>query len=540
MKLLQLLGWRFSLIFFHRWLGIAVGLMFIVWTVSGVILMYYGIPHQTAGERLARLPPLDLSTVTVTPAQALAKVGGTPFRLRIAMLDGRPVYRINSGQVFGNWTVVFADDGDLVRGLTRDQTVYTMAKLYPEHSETMRYINYLRAPDQFTHSPALQTHLPLHVLRMENGEDYYVAETSGEVVMHTTYLTRVLGFLGYNLHTLYFWRQASWWTPLLHALSWAGLGMTVLGIVLGIWRFTRKPSFIQNGVAYRTPYSGWWRWHHYAGLIFGVVMCTWMLSGLISLSVFPSITESFYTPAQLKAGARTVQGFGAPVDLAPLTIAGMQEAVRKIGSDYPVKELELQYYNEQPYYVAYRAPNETELAQWVSRSALDFLTPTLEWEHRFIAATDLQAQPFTDFAEADLLQAAATAMPDQQYSELTWLTEPDDYYYHTVDSFDLGLPRSVRTFPVLRLKYADTHQTWLYLTPSHAQLIKAELSDRRNRWGYYGLHGFDFAFLYNNRPLWDIVVLLLLIGCITMAVTVVEPAWERLKKHYFHFISLFG
>ena len=69
MKLQQLLNWRFSLIFFHRWLGIAVGLMFILWTVSGVILMYYGIPHHTAGERLTRLPPLDLSTATVSPAR---------------------------------------------------------------------------------------------------------------------------------------------------------------------------------------------------------------------------------------------------------------------------------------------------------------------------------------------------------------------------------------------------------------------------------------------------------------------------------------
>src|SRR5688572_17418815 len=100
MKLKQLLSWRFSLIFFHRWLGIIIGLMFIIWSISGVILMYYGIPHHTAGERLYRLPPLDLSTATVDPQQALASVGGDPFRLRISMHDGRPAYRINTGQVF--------------------------------------------------------------------------------------------------------------------------------------------------------------------------------------------------------------------------------------------------------------------------------------------------------------------------------------------------------------------------------------------------------------------------------------------------------
>jgi hypothetical protein len=540
MKLKQLLSWRFSLIFFHRWLGIAIGVMFILWSISGVILMYYGIPHHTAGERLQRLPPLDLSTATVSPQEILSKVSGNPFRLRISMHDDRPVYRINTGQVFGTWTLVYADTGEVMHGVSREDTIYTMAKLYPEYTEVMRYENYLTGPDMYTHSPALQTHMPLHVLDMRDGNTYYVSQKSGEVVMHTTHLSRALGFLGYNIHTLYFWRQEAWWTPLLHGITWAGLGMTLLGLVLGIWRFSSKPVHMEHGVASRTPYVGWWKWHHYAGLIFGVMMFTWVLSGLISLSVFPAITESFYNADQIQAGARSVQGYGAAVDFTPLTVDGMRQAVKKIGEEFPVKELELQYVNRQPYYVAYRAPDDEELANWHSRSAMDFLTPTLEWEHRFISATNIMGKPFTEFHETDLMDMAKTAMPGQRYTDMTWLEQPDDYYYHTIDSFDLGLPRPVRTFPVLRLKYDDPQQTWLYLTPSHGQLLKSELIDRRNRWGYYGLHGLDFAFLYNNRPLWDIVVLVLLAGCITMSVTVVAPAYERLKKHYHRLLSLFG
>lgn len=540
MKLKQLLSWRFSLIFFHRWLGILVGLMFILWTVSGVILMYSGIPHLSAGERLARMPVLDLSSAKVSPAEALAKVGGTPFRLRISMHDDRPVYRINTGQVFGSWTLVYADTGELMHGLNQDTVIYTLVKLYPEFDQTMYYDAYLTRPDMFTHLPAMQTHFPMHRISMSNGDDYYVSEKSGEAVMKTTYLSRVLGFFGYNMHTLYFWRQQQWWTPLLHWVSWIGLGTTVLGLVLGIWRFSSKPQFTRQEQTYRTPYTGWWRWHHYAGLIFGTFMFTWMLSGLVSMSVFSSVTESFYTEEQLQAGARTVQGYGAPVDFAPLTIDAMHEALQKIGTEFPVKELELQVVNREPYYIAYRAPDEQERLHWVSRSALDFLTPTLEWDHRYVSATDVLAQPFSDFTEADLLKMAAAAMPGQNYTELTWLDEYDDYYYHTVDSFDLGLPRSVRTLPVLRVKYDDPNQTWLYLSPSHGQLIKAEVTDRRNRWGYYGLHALDFASLYNNRPLWDILVLVLLMGCMTMTITAVSPAWERLKRHYYRLLAMFG
>lgn len=533
MKLKQLLSWRFSLIFFHRWLGILVGLMFVAWCISGFVLMYAGIPHINAGERLDRLPPLDLSTANITPQQALDVVGGTPFRLRISMQGERPAYRINTGAVFGTWTVVYADTGAVLETFDRNAALAWIAQRYPEHSATLRYETLLRGPDMFTHSPALQTHMPMHRIALDDASatEYYVSANTGEAVMKTTRGTRILGFLGYNLHTLFFFRQASWWTPLLHWLSWIGLGMTVLGIVLGIWRFSSRPVHIKRGIAYRTPYVGWWKWHHYAGLIFGALMLTWMLSGLISLSVIPGITETPYTPAQLQAGARSVQGFGPPVSYAPLTLVGLRHAADALGSEFEVKELELLYYNEQPYYVAHRPPTPEELNAWHAHSALDFIAQNLDRDHRIIAATDTTAVPFTEFSEGALLLAAATAMPGYQYTELAWLREHDDYYYHTLDSFDIGLPRSVRTLPVLRLKYADPQQTWLYLSPTHGQLIKAETRDRRNRWGYYGLHGLDFAILWGNRPLWDIVVLVLLLGCFAMSITTLVPTYQRLKRH---------
>jgi hypothetical protein len=112
-----------------------------------------------------------------------------------------------------------------------------------------------------------------------------------------------------------------------------------------------------------------------------------------------------------------------------------------------------------------------------------------------------------------------------------WLNDYDDYYYKTVSSFDSGLPRMAKPLPVLRVRYDDAAETWLYLTPSPGQILKIELSDRANRWGYYGLHGLDFAFLYRHRPLWDIVVVALLVGVGVSSVTTIVPAYRRLARH---------
>ena len=73
MRVRKLLDWRKLLIYSHRWLGIVLGIVFMAWCVSGVVLMYYGVPHLTAGERLMRLPPLDLSAIRVTPVIVISQ-----------------------------------------------------------------------------------------------------------------------------------------------------------------------------------------------------------------------------------------------------------------------------------------------------------------------------------------------------------------------------------------------------------------------------------------------------------------------------------
>jgi len=111
--------------------------MFLLWTFSGVILMYYGHPQITAGERLLRLEPIDFSTVTVTPAEAAAKSGIKPYRVRLSMYDGRPVYRLTRNSI-GNWSTVFADTGEVLPEMEAAQALRWMKQFVPESASTMK------------------------------------------------------------------------------------------------------------------------------------------------------------------------------------------------------------------------------------------------------------------------------------------------------------------------------------------------------------------------------------------------------------------
>jgi hypothetical protein len=530
---IRLMNWRLWLILTHRWMGIVLGLLLVIWTVSGIVLMYYGLPHLTAGERLARLPSLEAAAIRVSPAEAAAKAGGEPFRIRVSMLGGRPVYRINTGRVFGRWTLVYADTGEVFAGFNDESALTWLEGYVPEAAGNMSVDGYITAPDLYTHNPGLQTHMPMYriALNDSSGTFYYVSERSGEAVMRTDRLGRVLGFLGYELHTLFFWRQERWWGSLLQSLSWLALVMAVLGLILGVVRFALKPRYMHRSVLSRTPYQGLMKWHHYAGLIFGLFALTWIFSGLVSMSVIPGIVETFYTQGQIAVGARSVQGEGPRLDLEALTAENLRAAAAAISREIPISELELISFSGVPYYMAYRVPTPAEQRDWQSRSAFDFISPTLDHEHRLISAVNPTAGTFERFSADAMLSAARLAMPEADVVSATWLEEFDDYYYDRHTSFDLGLPQAVKTLPVLRVEFDDPLGTWLYLTPSHGQVLKFESRDRANRWGYYGLHALDFGFLFERRPLWDVVVLILMIGVGIVSTTTLWPMMKRLSRH---------
>jgi uncharacterized iron-regulated membrane protein len=187
-----------------------------------------------------------------------------------------------------------------------------VAEELPPEQHSLRYDAYLERPDTYTRLPAMQTHFPLHrvVLDDDAGTEYYVSERSGEAVMKSDRRTRLLGLFGYITHTFFFFRQKSWWNALQQWTSWIGLLMCVTGAIVGVWRYGLSPRFRHKRVPSHSPYTGWMKWHHYAGLIFGVFTITWVFSGLVSMDVIPGIRETRYSPQQIAEGRRSVQGEG--------------------------------------------------------------------------------------------------------------------------------------------------------------------------------------------------------------------------------------
>ncbi len=475
-----------TLVYTHRWLGIAGSLLFVAWFASGIVMMYAQMPELTADERTARLSPVDLRRAQVELVDAAQAVDAFPQRVRIGMLDDRPVYRFLARD---RWTTVFADDGLSLPELSRDDALGAARRFAPEHSATVQYGQRLDDADQWTFG--VRGLMPMHRIALGDvaGTDVYVSDQTGDVVLDASASERRWGYAGAVVHWLYFTpfrRQAAIWNQTIIWLSIAGCVLSLTGLVWGVWRYASDRRYRLKDEHSRTPYAGLMRWHHYAGLVFGLFAFTWIFSGLLSMDPWSWSPGTAPTRAQRETLAGSVLG------LDQITLERLRAAPGLFAAS-PARELEVVQFLGQAYLTAKGG----------------------------IAIPGRGVVP--EFDRQALEVSARAAMPGAAIRQQAWLDHYDAYYYDR--SGRLGLP-------VLRVQYADPASTWLYFDPRLGAVVrKEETLSRLNRWLYHGLHSLDFPWLYYRRPLWDAVVIVLSLGGLAVSVTSAQAAWRRLRRH---------
>ncbi|MXZ39248.1 MAG: hypothetical protein F4230_00730 [Holophagales bacterium] len=506
---------RRALTLLHRWLGIAGNLLFVVWFASALVMMYARMPALDPGERLNRLPPLDLDAVQVGPAQAVTVArldaeGLSAVQVRLGMAGERPVYRLRTAR---GWTAVYADSGSPLLQVSETQALEIASSWVagndvtaPPTAATLTYDAYLTRPDQW--SLQIRALLPLHRVRAAN-DVLYVSDRTAEVVMATTPGSRFWGTAGAVFHWLYFTplrTHSAFWYQLIVWTAGLGCALTLSGLAIGLMRIRRR----------RSPYRGMLRWHHYSGLAFGATAFTWVLSGALSMDPFGWQAGRTTSPAQQAAVA------GGAVPLHRLEPHSIRTAAGSISESFPPRELDLLQFAGEPLALAYRPPgDDRSYADSYASGPLAFLAAVQPFEKRLVSLEDGTPRRFD---QPELLAAAAAAVPESNVIDATVLQEYDAYYD---DRRHRLLP-----LPVLRVRFDDPDRTWLYLDPALGRIVHREQRrSRLDRWLYKGLHRLDFPGFYHRRPLWDIVVVVLLLGGLFSSASSLVPAAKRLRRH---------
>src|SRR5262245_20807032 len=133
---------RRVLILAHRYLGIGIGLLVIMWFATGIVMMYAGgMPRLTPQLRIERLAALDPSRVRLTPAEAAERADASGGRTLLLSVMDRPAYR------FGG-TTVFADTGEILPELTAPQARTVASRFMHLPEDRVEYVSTITSSDQ--------------------------------------------------------------------------------------------------------------------------------------------------------------------------------------------------------------------------------------------------------------------------------------------------------------------------------------------------------------------------------------------------------
>ncbi len=480
----------------HRWVGIVIGLMAIVWFASGIAMIYVGgMPQLTSEARLDHLPVLDVSQTRLTPAQAATRLEGegagpSPGVPRLLMVQGRPAYR------FPGDRIVFADDGSLQAPLDEAGAGMVARQFLGHDAPGLRLLERLQAADQWTLSmrrgPLLKydvgdaqgTELYVSPAGGRSGSGHHAQRSRQGVDRHHSALAVFLGAAAEPAFVVPHRRVAlGFRLPARLAGTRTGLHAVAPDAAAGSQTFHSLPRVACAGTTSRAPCSA-------------SSQFTWAFSGLLSMEPFAwtNVPELSVDRDAMTGGAPQLASYDS-IALAALPALVAPRFIKEIGfvrihgvhylslltsAQADAKALPRERLH-QPYVVGGRAQEGEVLVE--------------------AATLERRDQPFDSGV---ILARLRKALPDVPVVGQQLLRDYDDYYYSRNREAPL---------PVLRVKLGDPLQTWLYVDPRNSEIVlNLHRYSRIERWLYNGLHSLDFRFWYSKRPLWDVVMITLLLG----------------------------
>ena len=341
--------------------------------------------------------------------------------------------------------------------------------------------------DQWTVAGNFDSRRPffLFAANDEQGSQIYISAVDGTPIQDTTRIERGWNWFGAVIHWIYptilrqhvlTWSQVVVWTTIV------SLFLVVIGIYLGIRQFRSQRD---DGFS---PYSGITLWHHYVSLIFGILTLTWLLSGLFSMTPW-----GLFAAQGATAERESVRG----MSVSSGDISAMLTSLARVPLPKNTVRIRSAPFDGQFAVLALGSDN--------SMTRLDGYTLRK-----------------TVLSEENWSRIPSLLAPGDEIFDAGWINEDDRYYFSHHEVVDL---------PVYRVIIDDEDRTRYYFHRKSAELmVKVDASARGYRWWFEALHRGDFARLSQIRPLWDLIMLSLLVGVTVGAFTGVYLGFRRVFR----------
>ena len=452
----------------HKVLGTLLSILFLVWFLSGLVMIYHSFPQVNPYDRLKKMDPLSPEGLpSIESVIARLPEGETIRRITLDSYLGVPCFHIQGKQ--GSYDLP-ADSGQtwpVAPDFNRIATHWIAAPI--------ARVDTLYQLEQWIPFGRLKQEFPIYKYYFDDEEQHqlYLSSKSGKVLQRTDQKSRFWAWIGAIPHWIYFTslrQDAKLWSQVVIWLSGMGCLMCLAGGYLAI-RDLRLARRRGKGL---TPYKKfWYKWHHLAGTLFGLFVLTFAFSGMMSLA--------------------NVQDFG----ITPKLSFKPQERLRKMAPSLDAYQVD---YREA--IAAY--PGETRQLTWEAFGPYPIYALASErmGKGHWVDASANKVSPL-NLTEEQVRGVIEEVHGTEHEIQIEWLDHYDTYY----------LPKKYRaSLPVWKVTIDDADGSTYYIHPKRGTTRYMGTPARWQHCAYTALHSLNFRVLTERPWLWHTVMWILMLG----------------------------
>lgn len=482
----------------HKVLGLLLSILFLLWFLSGIVMIYHTFPRASQEDKLERQQVINGNLPRLETILSVLPDSATVRSLSMDMYFDRPVVRFRGKNIPDGQDVLYAESLQPIEKVSLETIRRTASQWCPA---PVLQVDTLRKLDQWIPFSYLREEFPIYKYTFadEAKQELYLSSQTGRVLQFTDRTQRIWAWLGAIPHWVYFTslrQNQPLWINFVKWTSGIGCIMCLAGLILSIqlaWRHRDKKLF--------SPYrKRWFKWHYVSGLVFGIFAITFAFSGMMSLMDVPDWLKKAPKEKQATSPRRGMRGGGEGM----LPASAYQLDYRKvIAATDSIKSVEWAAWQKHPYYKVTTNSNSVH-----------------------IDASDTSAiRPFK-LTEKMIRKEVEKTLGDSISYRMELITEYDEDYY--------GRKKDRTPLPVYRIIVEDEMHTRIYYDPQSLMQRRVDDDGRLRRVLYSGLHSLNFKYLTDRPVLWNIIMYVLLIGGSFLSLTgvVLSIKWSirQIKK----------
>lgn len=473
----------------HRILGTLLSMLFLMWFLSGLVMIYHTFPRLSVSRKIEKQAALDNNLPSLQQLlSAIAIPSDSIQSLSVEKQAGKTSFTLKTAS---DEIRCYADSNRIIP-YTKVNPAQLSLIAAPYSQGEIASVDSINAIDVWIPYSRMKKDMPVYKFHFasDKKETLYLSSRTGDALQLTDKDSRFWAWLGPIPHWVYVvtlrdTNNGKAWVDTVLWLSGFCCFACLFGIIVGIrvyYRNWKRSKTIAS--PYKKPV---YKWHHITGFVFGLFVLTWMFSGYMSLQKVPEwivpVHHQSKTDTDIQGGILDPSGFHSDY----------RQLVRSCDS---IKRIEWVRIGNQPLYKVY-TDNTT----------------------RLMTVSGSYPRLFT--LDKDFCKKLVQAIHPENNLSAEEITAYDNHYISRKKALPL---------PVYRVQVDNKDRSAYYIEPQTGYTRYYNNNTRMRHFLYMGLHTLYFPWMANHTLLWSIMVWILMIGGTACSATGVWLGFKYIKR----------